>query len=341
MDRGKVHVTQGALDQTPQSPIGFSLLALPAELRYQIYSFVLPTNLTIEFKTIWQKGKPLFVAYDLGQYGEDAVPIGGATSCLDTGIRPAYHLAVETQLFRVSKFVSNESRSVLYGMNTYKFTIHGRAIWPKSLRSPYVFGSLGHPLRLPLLRDLRRIHIDVVADVDSHWAVKRQRARLEYLVEILKEHADDQNKGSLLQHLRVDFRLAQVPDPRLLPLSQSTGYSYLQFLRPPKSLEKYMFGLESLALLRGIKDVQVNGLPDWYAKCMQLCIQGKGGQVQETDWPQLQVKRSRGRGKLDSRKTTTHWVTLRKWHQPMLNWKEFAERNDITLPDDIDRFWAE
>ncbi|EUC39555.1 hypothetical protein COCMIDRAFT_10357 [Bipolaris oryzae ATCC 44560] len=223
-------------------------------------------------------------------------PIGGATPCLDTGIRSAYHLAVETQLFRVSKFVSNESRSVLYGMNTYKFTIHGRAIWPKSLRSPYVFGSLGHPLRLALLRDLRRIHINVVADVDSHWAVRRQRARLEYLVEILKEHADDQNKGTLLQHLRVDFRLARVPDPRLLPHYHSTEYSYEQFLRLPKRVEKYVFGLESLAPLRGIKDVQVNGLPYWYTKCMQLCIQGKGGQVQEAVWPQLQVKRSRGKG---------------------------------------------
>lgn len=73
-----------------------------------------------------------------------------------------------------------------------------------------------------------------------------------------------------------------------------------------------MFSLESLASLCGIKNVQVNGLLDWYAKCMQLCIQGKGGQVQETDWPQLQVRRSQGRGKFDSRKTTTYWATLRK-----------------------------
>lgn len=102
--------TQAAHDQTPQSPIGFGFLPLPAELRYRIYSLVLPINLTIELKAIWQKGKPLFVAYDLGLHAEDAVPIGGTTSCLDTRIRPPYHLAVETQLFRVSKLVSNESR---------------------------------------------------------------------------------------------------------------------------------------------------------------------------------------------------------------------------------------
>ncbi|KAJ5024448.1 hypothetical protein J3E71DRAFT_345650 [Bipolaris maydis] len=102
---------------------------------------------TAELKTIWQEGKPLFVACHLGQHGEDAVPLGGATACLDTRIRLAYHLAVET-----------------------------------------------------------------------YWAVKRQRARLQYLVQILKEHADDQGKGSLLQHLTLDFRLTRIPGPRLLPL---------------------------------------------------------------------------------------------------------------------------
>ncbi|EMD88205.1 hypothetical protein COCC4DRAFT_33538 [Bipolaris maydis ATCC 48331] len=59
---------------------------------------------------------------------------------------------------------------------------------------------------------------DLVADTDSYWAVKRQRARLQYLVQILKEHADDQGKGSLLQHLTLDFRLTRIPGPRLLPL---------------------------------------------------------------------------------------------------------------------------
>jgi hypothetical protein len=228
---------------------------------------------------------------------------------------------------------ANQSPAVLYGMNTYKFTVHGWPLWPKSMRSPHIFGSLGHPLRLSLLRNLRHIHIDVVPEIDSHWAVKRQRARLEYLVEILKEHADDDNQKSLLQDLKVDFRPA-CDDRR----AQRRHFRrlYRQFHAPPRSAEKFMFGLESLASLRGIKDVQITGLPEWYAKCMQLCIQGKGGQVQETDWPRVQVKRRRGGS---STRKKTQWVTLRKWYQPMLNWKEFAQRNDIAVPDDIDRFW--
>jgi hypothetical protein len=30
----------------------------------------------------------------------------------------------------------------------------------------------------------------------------------------------------------------------------------------------------------------------------------------------------------------------RQWHQPVFNWKEFAQRNDVELPGDIDRIFA-
>jgi hypothetical protein len=46
-----------------------------------------------------------------------------------------------------------------------------------------------------------------------------------------------------------------------------------------------MFGFESLATLSGVKDVSITGLPEWYAQCLTLCIQGIGGEVLETDWP--------------------------------------------------------
>ena len=82
------------------------------------------------------------------------------------------------------------------------------------MRSPYIFGAFGHPHRLALLRNLRRICIHVAPDIDSHWAVKRQRARLEYLVEILKEHADENNQKSLLQDLSVDFSLVSAETKR-------------------------------------------------------------------------------------------------------------------------------
>ncbi|KAL1800673.1 hypothetical protein ACET3X_001015 [Alternaria dauci] len=221
-----------------------------------------------------------------------------------------------------------DAPSVLYGMNRYKFTVHGQSIWPKSIRSPFVFGPFGHPDRLPLLRNLRIIHIEVVPEVDSHWAVKRQRSRLEYLVEILKEHADDSNQKSLLEDLEVDFHLVS-NKPRSICAKAPKCMAHPGI---PKDTEKFMFGLESLAYLRGIKDVKIIGLPEWYAKCLQLSIQGGGGGVEEVDWPLVEIKPSKQRKK--------HLASTRKWHQPTLNWKEFAERNEITTPPDIDKLYA-
>jgi hypothetical protein len=224
--------------------------------------------------------------------------------------------------------------AVLYGSNTYNFTVHGNTIWPKSLRSPFVFGPLGHPDRLPLLRNLRSIRIGVIPDVDSHWAVKRQRSRLEYLVEILKEHADDADQKSLLQDLKVDFQLVS-PGTTERSLRKALGLVVEPSI--PDNAENFMFSLESLASLRSIKDVEITGLPEWYTQCLRLAIQGKGGDVKATDWPLVEVRR-RANGKSMQWKKVL--ISIRKWHQPTLDWNEFAERNSITTPADIGKFWA-
>jgi hypothetical protein len=228
------------------------------------------------------------------------------------------------------------SKAVLYGSNTYEFTINGSAHFPQSLASPLIFGPFGNSegARLYLLRNLRSIHINFVLDVDSHWAVKRQRSRLEYFVDILKQHSDDEDRKSLLQELYVDVRIPGEPHHHARRFT-SSGYEILV----PVESEKFIFGLESLATLRGIKDVKFTGVPEWYAQCMQLAIQGKGGDVLETEWPLVEVKRTKTSNAW-TKKTKKSWVTTRKWHQPTLNWKEFAERNKVDIPDDIDKFWG-
>jgi hypothetical protein len=152
---------------------------------------------------------------------------------------------------------------------------------------------------------------------------------LQYLVEILKEHADDSNQKSLLEDLKVDFRL----------VSQKTvdTAGYAAYPRLPKDTEKFMFGLESLAYLRGIKDVEITGLPEWYTKCLQLSIQGRGGDVEKTDWPLVESRRRANANRTQWKKQL---VSTRKWHQPTLDWKEFAERNEITTPANIDKLCA-
>ncbi|KAI4632942.1 hypothetical protein J4E80_000302 [Alternaria sp. BMP 0032] len=330
---------QTSRNYSSPSMIGFRLLDLPAELRIHVYSFLIPHNMEITFERYgWSSSNEPDWTTNAFRKDEDvSYKIGSNPYYKNTKVRRYNHFTVETQLFRVSKFVSNETKSVMYGSNTYNFTVHGNSMWPKSLRSPFVFGPLGHPDRLPLLRNLRSIHIDVIPDVDSHWAVKRQRSRLEYLVEILKEHADDTDQKSLLQDLKVDFQLVSQDKMKRMLRDRPT---WQQVVKPsiPEDTGKFMFGLESLASLRGIRDVEINGLPEWYTKCLQLAIRGKGGDIQETDWPLVEVKR-RANGKRRSSKKL--FVSIRKWHQPTLDWKEFAERNDITTPADIGKFWAD
>jgi hypothetical protein len=164
-----------------------------------------------------------------------------------------------------------------------------------------------------------------VLDDTSRWAVPRQRARLEYFVQILKQHADDENRKSLLEELVVEVRLPDAPDADA----------------PDVDVESYMFALESLTALRSIKKVTITGVPDWYAQCLTLCIQGKGGDVPQTDWPLVVVKRTLEPTKSRFRKMKKDaWVSTRKWYQPMLNWTEFAERNGVVVPADVDKFWV-
>lgn len=98
-----------------------------------------------------------------------------------------------------------------------------------------------------------------------------------------------------------------------------------------------MFGLESLVSLHGIKDVEITGVPDWYATCLQLAIRGKGGEVEETEWPLVRVKKSRTTW---CKKSKMVWVSTRKWYQPVFNWKEFAERNGVQVPEDVEKYWV-
>lgn len=96
-----------------------------------------------------------------------------------------------------------------------------------------------------------------------------------------------------------------------------------------------MFALESLAALRGIGEVQIKGPPDWFKQCLETCVRGEGGDVQEVEWPLVEVKRRKDCVSKPKKSS----VTTRKWYNPMLNWKEFAERNGIAAPENIDRFY--
>jgi hypothetical protein len=59
-------------------------------------------------------------------------------------------------------------------------------------------------MHLPLLRNLRSIHIEVMLDTSSHFTVKRPRARLAYFTDMLKLHSNGTNRKPLLQNLHIE-----------------------------------------------------------------------------------------------------------------------------------------
>lgn len=199
----------------------------------------------------------------------------------------------------------------MYGENIYVFSIDDRSHAPRSFQSPEIFGLLGDPIRLPLLRNLRSIELAVVVGDDTHWAVKRHRARIEHFINILKEHSDDEEQKSLLKYLKVRCE-------RKYHTTNELGHR--------------MYGIESLAALQGIEYVEVTGtdLPGWYKKCLELCVSGKGGDVKPLDYPDVMTTKKVGQMYRKRKKTV--WQTTRQWHQPLLNWEEYAQKNGVELP---------
>ncbi|KAF2648864.1 hypothetical protein K491DRAFT_698552 [Lophiostoma macrostomum CBS 122681] len=285
-------------------PRVFRFLDLPAELRRVVYQSLIPHDLFISFEP-----QSTSNSYDETRW------VIFATNRLGTESRaPMFRLGsrlCQTQLFVLNKFISNEAKAVLYGENTFVFRVDGDSHRPKSLESPRIFGVLGHSHRIHLLRNIRSISIlmgNSSTGKVTHWVAKRHRARLEYFIRILKEHADDENQRSLLERLTV--QIDWKPSPKL------------------------MYNLESLTGLRGIQDVdiQAGGIPEWYAKCLQLCIEGNGGDLQPIDYPLVLRQKSKKSNAPRRRPSVQIWETTKLWHDPVFNWEEFADRNGIDRP---------
>jgi hypothetical protein len=156
------------------------------------------------------------------------------------------------------------------------FRIVARSRSPDLSESAMIFGPLGLPHRLHLVREIR--HICLVVDVNDTgaWAMKRLRARLSLFVESVRQDTDDDAKNSLLKKLHIRF-------------AWNGG-------RPDRYTEQYMFALEALTSLRGIedvsvKDIRIADIDPCFTQCVELCIKGEGGDVNERDRTVRYVKR--------------------------------------------------
>jgi hypothetical protein len=175
--------------------------------------------------------------------------------------------------------------------------------------------------------------------VRAIWWGGQVAGKARYFVSILQQHSSDATKNSLLHDLTINFLHGPTLPLQSRPLPRYPHTDPAPFPLPPleqEEIEKFMFTLESLVALTHIKLVSVTGVPDWFAKCLERCIEGKT-EVKETDWPMVKIKRGKTTW---CRKNKTVWVSGRKWWQPVYDWREVAEREEVEVSGGgFERFW--
>ena len=152
------------------------------------------------------------------------------------------------------------------------------------------------------------------------WGHRRQHARVQYFVDILRQHGDDENKKSLLRRVGISLRCTQ-------PLDHISFW---------KCVNRGVFILEPLAALTGIEEVIIGSDPrlDWFMQCLSLRMRGEGGELKKLEWPTKTTRRLRLRDKGKRPRKTT--VSTWKPGIPTLDWFDFARRNGIEIPADTE-----
>jgi hypothetical protein len=167
----------------------------------------------------------------------------------------------------------------------------------------------------------------------TSWGKARLRARTQHFVDILREHSGDVNKQSLLTQLRVYIKDIG-SEPHFRCCRQLWGGNVSRCwdtLYNHTVSHQLMFVLEPLAALQGIQNIAVHGAPEWFQRCLEMRIRGQGGDLKTLDWPTKAVRRQ----KKGNQKKVKVEVSTRQGWQPLFDWKRFAVRNDIPLPEDI------
>jgi hypothetical protein len=160
-------------------------------------------------------------------------------------------------------------------------------------------------------------HILLVLDVDNAgvWTMKRLRALLARFVECIIQDTDNVTRNSLSKKLHVRFVW--------------NGFSHDWYAG------QYVFALEALTPLRRIKDISIKDthitdINPRFTQCMELCIKGEGGDLNERERIVRYVKR---RHFVDGPMVKKP-IYSRHWADPLLDWREFAKRNEIEVPAD-------
>ena len=170
---------------------------------------------------------------------------------------------------------------------------------------------------------------------------------MQQIVTQLTLHAEDKDQKSLLKKLEIsvavdgldlvdvkEVGLEDVDDGRLGYLGAMDMAGFMK--RAPETnpyVPHSMFALEPLVgLFPGVvvESVRVRGVPGWFARCVELCVRGQGGELVELDWEYDVVMRQVGVGVARKHRVG---VTRKMWMQPVYDWRRCAEENRIEVDD--------
>jgi hypothetical protein len=183
-----------------------------------------------------------------------------------------------------------------------------------------LFGPLEQPNHTGILRELQSVELQFGNPICSISGANRERDHLQHFVDAFNDRAEDPGQQSALHTLKV-----RISEYITVVLGTDLGEN---------------FTLEVLSgLKRQLKKVTVEGPPSWFAQCLVLHLTGRGGPpVSKLSWP-TKIKRRKITHVPSKQKWKFKRVSTRKDWQPTLDWREYALRNGIELPDDIDRYF--
>lgn len=305
-----------SLSLRPASPVE----RLPTELLRQIVRDALPPALIIDFTThqtakMWQP-KIRVAAYDLST--SKKTQLDAYTSLLSTCKKIAREARGTSHTDEACSDRLIVCSAMLYDNNQFSF----------------------HTTRLPLpnerltklpyhsLRDMRHVYLVLEA---THEAVEHEKF-LQQFISVIRTHSQDESKRSVLKRLEVRIQVGG-NDEMYDSLQASGGGQWSRPFHIARSIENCMYTLEALIKLPIVDQVKVSGPPAWFSQCLQLCVQGgHGSSVAELYWPTKKARKTK--------KRAAYRKPIRMAKEPILDWTDFAQRNDIDLPDAIEKFYV-
>ncbi|KAF2995115.1 hypothetical protein E8E13_004224 [Curvularia kusanoi] len=277
------------------------LSRLPPELLRLILQQLLPQDLAFGFEEQheWSQSQWILMAKSI-----DDIFSFGRHVCKNAESCPwGFHM--NHSIYYVSRKIASEARAVFFSGNVFRFHTDAEP----QLKPSQIFGPLEQRYQKNVLRELQRMQIVLRSTCDSFERVRRRRSQLQHVVNMLGDHGENTVKALL--------RSLEVRDPQPRPIQSG-------------EIDKSMFALEVLSGLKGLTEVKFEGIPSWFSECLVLQLTSRGGpSVSVLSWPTT-MKKHKKKQKL---------VTSRAYWQPTLDWKEYAIRNGIELPADVDIYF--